>query len=193
MSFFPISNDCELWSRHMGQSCKRLKIQNNHLSPETSAVVMEVLNSNQSESSFDIMDAELNKPHLHFLTRQLLCDLYTFIKHAKQLFNDRYNSLQPQSPIDRATAPTTKQMDFLSHAIIAYLNHFALSDAILELLGTSAQIFKNPFQQTAASMKEYFHPFTKTLSATIANGHYVISPTSWTADSFSKMTLTIET
>ena len=173
----------------MGQSCKRRKIQNDHLSPVTSADVMEELNSNQSESSSVAMDADLIKLHLHFLIRQLLCDLHAFIKHAKQLFNDKYNSSLPQSPIDRATAPTENQMDFLSHAIIAYLHHFALSDAILELLDTSAQIFKNPFQQTAASTNEYFHPFSTTLSVTVANGRNVISPTSWTADSFSKMEL----
>ena len=187
MNFFSISNDCDVWNRHKGQSCKRRKIQNCSFGPQTCDNVAEDFKSARSNGRFVIMDAGLNKSHLQFLIRQLLRDLHAFIKHAKQLFNDNFDSTRAHSPVDNAMVPTVKQMEFVGHAIDAYLRHFALSDAILELLETSAKIFKNSFQQTAASTNEFFDASCRASSDPAADIRSSISPTSWTADTFSKM------
>lgn len=186
MTFFSISNDCEIWDRHKGQSCKRRKIQDSYPSTETLCYVKEELKYIHSDPRLKIMNAELNKPPLQLLIRQLLCDLHAFIKQAKQLFNDNNDPSQAQSYTNNATSPNARQMEFVGHAIVAYLDHFARSEAVLKLLKTSAQIFKNSFQQTAASTKVYswkisYIPQANSLSA--------MSPMSWAADSFSKMEL----
>lgn len=186
MPFFSISNDGEIWNRHKGQSCKRRKIQDSHLSTEILCDVKEELKYIHTDRRLIITNAELNQPPLQFLIQQLLCDLHAFIKHAKQLFNDNYDPSQAQSSTNSATSSNEKQMEFVRHAIVAYLDHFAPSEAILELLKTSTQIFKNSFQQTAASTKEYS---SKISSTPQANSRSAISPMSWTTDTFSKMEL----
>jgi hypothetical protein len=186
MTFFSISNDYEIWNRHRSQSCKRRKIQDSHLSTETLCNVREELKYIHADRRLITMNAELNKPPLQILMRQLLCDLHAFIMHAKQLFNDNYDPSRAQSSTDSATSLNEKQMEFVSHAIVAYLDHFAPSEAILELLKTSAQIFKNSFQQTAASTKQYS---SKISSTPQANSQSAMSPMSWTTDTFSKMEL----